>query len=44
MAKTKKKSLAYVVYPGISLLELVGNRTAQGEVLQARDEAVVVGA
>ena len=46
-----KKTLAYVVYPGISLLELVANRTllggimAQGSLLklQAGYDVVVVG-
>ncbi len=46
-----KKTLAFVVYPGISLLELVGNGTllaiilAQGSLLklQARYDLVVVG-
>ncbi|GHO95113.1 hypothetical protein KSF_051610 [Reticulibacter mediterranei] len=28
-----KKTLAFVVYPGISLLELVGNRTVLGIIL-----------
>src|SRR5947199_6345634 len=46
-----KKTLAYVVYPGISLLELVANRTLLGGIvsqlallkLQAGYEVVVVG-
>ncbi|MBN9390921.1 MAG: DJ-1/PfpI family protein [Chloroflexi bacterium] len=44
MAKTKKKTLAFVVYPGISLLELVGNRTLLGDILKLRAgfEPVVV--
>jgi transcriptional regulator GlxA family with amidase domain len=46
MAKTKKKILAFVVYPGISLLELVGSRTALGEVMKTRAgyDVVVIGA
>ena len=47
-----KKTLAYVVYPGISLLELVANRTLLGGIMalgsllkfQAGYEVVVVGA
>ena len=41
-----KKTLAFVVYPGISLLELVGNRTLLGDILKVRAgfEPVVVGA
>jgi len=47
-----KKTLAFVVYPGISLLELVGNRTVLGIILaqegsplkaQVGYELVVVG-
>src|SRR5919199_1847684 len=46
VVKTKKKTLAFVVYPGISLLELVGNRTLLGDImkLKAGYEPVVVGA
>lgn len=45
MVKTKK-TLAFVVYPGISLLELVGNRTLLGDIMKLRAayEPVVVGA
>ncbi|HEX2911087.1 MAG TPA: DJ-1/PfpI family protein [Chloroflexia bacterium] len=45
MAKAKK-TLAFVVYPGISLLELVGNRTLLGDIMKLRAgyEPVVVGA
>lgn len=41
-----KKTLAFVVYPGISLLELVGNRTLLGGIMKLRAgyEPVVVGA
>jgi hypothetical protein len=47
----RKKTLAYVVYPGISLLELVANRTSLGGMmeqgpllkLQAGYDPVVVG-
>jgi transcriptional regulator GlxA family with amidase domain len=41
-----KKTLAFVVYPGISLLELVGNRTLLGDIMKLRAgyEPVVVGA
>ena len=47
----RRKTLAYVVYPGISLLELVANRTLLGGImargallkLQAGYEVVVVG-
>ena len=47
----KKKTIAFVVYPGISLLELVANRTSLGGImamgpllkLQAGYEPVVVG-
>ena len=47
----RKKTLAYVVYPGISLLELVANRTLLGGMMahgtplkfQAGYEVVVVG-
>jgi hypothetical protein len=47
----RRKTLAYVVYPGISLLELVANRTLLGGMmaqgtplkLQAGYEVVVVG-
>jgi transcriptional regulator GlxA family with amidase domain len=46
-----KKTIAFVVYPGISLLELVANRTLLGGImaqlsllkLQAGDDVVVVG-
>jgi transcriptional regulator GlxA family with amidase domain len=43
MSKTKK-TIAFVVYPGISLLELVGSRSLLGSILGmgARYEAVVV--
>jgi transcriptional regulator GlxA family with amidase domain len=47
MTKTKKKTLAFVVYPGISLLELVGNRTLLGDIMKLRagyESVVVVGA
>ena len=41
-----KKTLAYVIYPGVSLLELVGNRTVLGGIMERKAgyRAVVVGA
>ncbi|HZG66371.1 MAG TPA: DJ-1/PfpI family protein [Herpetosiphonaceae bacterium] len=41
-----KKRLAYVIYPGVSLLELVGNRTVFGGIMERKAgyRAVVVGA
>jgi hypothetical protein len=31
-----KKTLAYVIYPGVSLLELVGNRTVLGAIMERK--------
>ena len=41
-----KKTLVYVIYPGVSLLELVGNRTVLGAIMERKAgcRAVVVGA
>jgi hypothetical protein len=31
-----KKTLVYVIYPGVSLLELVGNRTVLGGIMERK--------